>query len=82
MTIEACQRFGWPVKGIARRMRKHAAEVQQLTRSRQAVDEITLIGLDVLSVGKQHVSVAPDISQQPGSCAATLWLSPSCETRA
>jgi predicted nucleic acid-binding protein len=30
MTIEACQCFGWPVKGIARRLRKHAAEVQQL----------------------------------------------------
>jgi predicted nucleic acid-binding protein len=66
MTIEACQRFGWPVKGIARRLRKNAAEVRQLTRSRQAVDEITLIGLDVLSVGKKQVSVAPDISRQTG----------------
>jgi uncharacterized protein len=66
MTIEACQRFGWSVKGIARRLRKHAAEVQQLTRSRQAVDEITLIGVDVLSVGKKHISVAPDISRQAG----------------
>src|SRR5580704_6181933 len=53
MTIEACQRFGWPVKGVARRLRKHATEVQQLTRSRQAMDEITLIGVDVLAVGKK-----------------------------
>jgi predicted nucleic acid-binding protein len=66
MTIEACQRFGWAAKGIARRLRKHPAEVRQLTRSRQAVDEITLIGFDVLSVGKKHVSVAPDISLQTG----------------
>jgi predicted nucleic acid-binding protein len=66
MTIEACQRFGWPVKGIARRLRSHSAEVQQLSRSRQAVDEITLIGLDVLSVGKSHVSLAPDVSRQSG----------------
>jgi predicted nucleic acid-binding protein len=66
MTIEACQRFGWSVKGIARRLRKHPAQVQQLTRPRQAVDEITLIGIDVLPVGKKHVSVAPDISRQTG----------------
>jgi predicted nucleic acid-binding protein len=66
MTIEACRRFGWPAKGIARRLRKHPAEVQQLTQSRQAEDEITLIGIDVLSVGKKHVSVAPDISRQTG----------------
>jgi predicted nucleic acid-binding protein len=66
MTIEACQRFGWPVRGIARRLRKHPAGVQQLTRSRQAVDEITLIGLDVLPVAKSQVSLAPDISRQTG----------------
>jgi len=66
MTIEACQQFGWPTKGIARRLRKHPAQVQQLTRSRQAVDEISLIGLDVLSVAKPHVSLVPDISRQTG----------------
>jgi predicted nucleic acid-binding protein len=66
MTIEACQRFGWPAKGIAQRLRKHPAEVQQLTRSRQALDEITLIGFDVLPIGRAHVSLAPDISRQFG----------------
>src|SRR5207249_3476926 len=66
MTIEACQRFAWPARGIARRLRRHPAEVQQLTRSRQAVDEITLIGVDVLPVAKHHVSLAPDISRQSG----------------
>lgn len=66
MTIEACQRFGWSVKGIAGRLRKHPAEVQQLTRSRQAVDELTLIGLDVLPIGKAQISLAPDISRQTG----------------
>src|SRR5262245_31437498 len=50
MTIEACARFNWPVKGIAHRLRHHPAEVQQLNRSRQAFDEITLIGLDVQPV--------------------------------
>jgi len=66
MTIEACQRFGWPAKGIARRLRRHPAEVQQLSRSRQAVDELTLIGLDVLPVGKPDVSLAADLSRQYG----------------
>jgi predicted nucleic acid-binding protein len=66
MTIEACQRFGWPAKGIARRLRYHSAEVQQLSRSRQAVDEITLIGLDVLPVDKSQVSLVPDVSRQYG----------------
>ena len=76
MTIEACRRFGWPAKGIARRLRKHPAEVQQLTQSRQAVDEITLIGIDVLSVGKKHVSHAPDISRQTGLlCGDALIIS-------
>ena len=66
MTIEACQRFGWPAQGIAQRLRKHPAEVQQLTRSRQALDEITLIGVDVLPIGKTHVSLGADISRQLG----------------
>jgi predicted nucleic acid-binding protein len=66
MSIEACQRFNWPVRGIARRLRRHPAEVQQLSRSRQAVDELTLIGLAILSVGKNHVSLAPDLSRQYG----------------
>jgi predicted nucleic acid-binding protein len=66
MTIEACQRFGWPAKGIARRLRRKPTEVQQLTRSRQAVDEITLVGVSVLPIDKAQVSRAPDISRQTG----------------
>ena len=66
MTIEACLRFAWPAKGIAQRLRQHPAEVQQLARSRQAVDEITLVGLDVLPVEKKHVSLAVDVSRTNG----------------
>src|SRR6266436_38195 len=50
MTIEASVRFGWPTKGIAPRLRQHPAEAQQLTRPTQAMDDITLIGLDILPV--------------------------------
>jgi predicted nucleic acid-binding protein len=66
MTIEACQRFAWPARGIARRLRRHPAEVQQLSRARQAVDELTLIDLDILPVSRGHVSLAPDFSRQYG----------------
>jgi predicted nucleic acid-binding protein len=81
MTIEAAQRFGWLAKGIARKLRRHPAEVQQLTRSRQAVDEITLIGLDVLLVGKQHVSLAPDISRQTGLLCGDALVVASMQDR-
>lgn len=66
MTIEACARFNFPAKGIAHRLRRHPAEVQQLNRSRQAVDEITLIGVDVLPINKSLVSLAVDVSSQSG----------------
>jgi predicted nucleic acid-binding protein len=44
----------------------YPAEVQQLTRSRQAIDEISLIGIDVLPVAKSHISLGADISCQTG----------------
>jgi predicted nucleic acid-binding protein len=66
MTIEACHRFRWAAKGIARRLRRHPAEVQQLARPRQAVDEITLFGIDELPVSKGLVSLAIDVSRQTG----------------
>jgi predicted nucleic acid-binding protein len=66
MTIEACTRFGWAPKGIARQLRRHPTEVQQLTRPRQAVDEVTATGIEVLAVVKLHVSTAVDVSAQAG----------------
>src|SRR4051812_14483879 len=39
MTIEAMARFNWPAQGIANRLRRHPAEVQQLVRPRQGLDE-------------------------------------------
>jgi len=74
MTIEACQRFGWPIRGIARRLRHHPAEVKQLDQARQAMDEITLIGLQVLAVEKSHVSRACDISRQTGLLSSDAVL--------
>src|SRR5947209_9545373 len=56
MTTEACRRFGWPAKGIARRLRRNPSNARQLDQPRLAIDEITLIGLDVLPIGKSDVS--------------------------
>lgn len=66
MTLEAMAQFGWLAKGIAARLRKHPANVQQLTRSRQAVDEIPQIGIHLLPVDFHVVSAATGLSQQHG----------------
>jgi predicted nucleic acid-binding protein len=66
MTIEAADRFGWPVQGIANRLRRHPAEVQQLSRPRQALDEITTARVTALAVTSVHVTSAADTSRQLG----------------
>lgn len=66
MTIEACDVFRWPFQGIASRLRRHPAEVQQLARPRQALDEITATGVTGLAITPGHVSAAVDISRQTG----------------
>lgn len=66
MAQEACLVFGWPVAGIARRLKRHPSEVQSLTRYRQAIDEISLLGIQVLPVLGQQVSLAADVSRLSG----------------
>lgn len=66
MTLEACDRFGWPVPGIANRLRRHPAEVQQLAVPRRVVDEIQLARVNVLTVSGRQVSQAVDLSRQHG----------------
>jgi predicted nucleic acid-binding protein len=66
MVLEACTTLGWPHAGIARRLRQHPAEVQQLNRYRQSIDEIAVIGMQALSVTGGQVSRAADVSRQYG----------------
>lgn len=66
MTIEACDRYGWPVQGIANRLRRHPTEVQQLIRPRQALDEITVARVTALAILPSQVSLATDLSRQMG----------------
>src|SRR3954453_19807978 len=58
MTLEACDRFGWPPQGIANRLRRHPNEVQQLLMPRRALDEIQLARVNGLPVTFLHVSQA------------------------
>jgi predicted nucleic acid-binding protein len=66
MTLEACQIFGWPYTGIGQKLRKHPAEIGQLTRSRQALDDIIAIGIQVLDISMPDVLSAADLSRQLG----------------
>jgi predicted nucleic acid-binding protein len=66
MTLEAIAQFGCPIKGIAMRLRQHPAEVQKLTRFRQAVEEIRQIGIQVLPVDFDLIYGATAFSQQHG----------------
>jgi hypothetical protein len=64
MTYEAVDTYGWPMSGIAYRLQRHPTELQALARFRQAVEEISRFGIQVLSVALTHVLSATTISQQ------------------
>jgi predicted nucleic acid-binding protein len=66
MTQEAIRRFGWPVAGIARRLRSNPSHVQQLSEFRAAIDEVLQSGLQVLSIPPPLIATAAAVSQQVG----------------
>lgn len=56
LTLEACAVFGWPYKGIAQRLAGHPADIQKLSKYRQAIDEVPLFGVQVLPVVRRTSS--------------------------
>jgi len=66
MTLEAMHAFGLPAKGIVPHLRQHPAEVQKLTRFRQAVDLVAQMGVQVVPVDLALVSAAAARSQHYG----------------
>jgi predicted nucleic acid-binding protein len=66
MTLEACALFGWPYPGIAQRLRQHPAQVQALTRFRQANQEVPQCGIQVLTIPPTLIDLAAAVSQQTG----------------
>ena len=61
MTLEAQQRFGWPAAGMANRLKRHPADVQQLSWHKRGIDEVRAIGIQVLPVEGGDVSLAADV---------------------
>ena len=66
MTLEAIAHYGWSYAGIAQRLRKHPTQIQALTKFRQAVDEVPLFGIQVLSIPTTLIYVATERSQKFG----------------
>jgi predicted nucleic acid-binding protein len=74
MTLEAVDRFGWPIAGIVQRLRGHPNELRQLTRFRQAVDDVPAFGVHVLPINGALVSTAAATSQQHGLLSGDALL--------
>jgi predicted nucleic acid-binding protein len=66
MTLEAVAVFQRSMKGIARWLKRHPAEIQQLSRHKQVLDDISLMSIQVLTVSGSQVSLAADVSGQYG----------------
>ena len=66
MTTEAMQAFGGPCAGIAVRLRNHPAQVQTVTRFRQAIQQIPLFAVRILSIDPSWLDLAAEASQQTG----------------
>jgi predicted nucleic acid-binding protein len=66
MLLEAAQQFGWSLTGITQRLRKHPAEVQKLSRFRQAIDEVPRLGIEVLPIERHLPPLAAALSQLHG----------------
>jgi len=64
MTVEAITAFGWPVAGIAQRLKRQRSEIARLVAYRQAVDEIPRLGVHVMPVNHAMVLAATGMSQQ------------------
>ena len=66
MTLETCEKYGWPYAGIAQRLKRHPVEVRNLTRFRQAIEEIPRFGIQILSIPPQLVAAGAAVSQETG----------------
>jgi predicted nucleic acid-binding protein len=64
MTIEAINRMQWPATRLAARLKKHHAEIPKLTLYRQALTQVSLMGVQVLAVAEASVQTASSLSQQ------------------
>jgi len=66
MTVEAISAFAWPVSGIARRLRQHPAQVQQLAGFHQAVERILQSRIQVLTIPVPLIAAGARLSRPTG----------------
>lgn len=66
MTLEAINVFGWPIVGIAARLRKHPADLQKLSLYRTAVQIILASRVAILTITPQLAATATSVSQRWG----------------
>jgi predicted nucleic acid-binding protein len=64
MTIEAMGRLGWPVSGLAARLKKHRGEIPKLGLYQQATAKVAQLGIQVLPLSGALVLDATNFSQQ------------------
>jgi len=66
MTLEAVNVFGWPIVGIAARLRRRPGEIQKLTSYRTAIQIILASKVTILTIAPQLAATATSLSQQWG----------------
>jgi predicted nucleic acid-binding protein len=66
MTIEAISAFAWSPAGIAQRLRKHPAQVQQLAGYENAVERVLQSRIQVLTIPAPLVAVGTKVSRRTG----------------
>jgi predicted nucleic acid-binding protein len=64
MTIDAILAFGWPITGIAQRLRQNHAEIARLARFRQVVEQLPQSNLQVFPVDWPLITAAMAVSQR------------------
>jgi predicted nucleic acid-binding protein len=65
LTFEASTQFGWTSK-VVQQLKQQPAWVQQLTRFRQAIEQVPQLGIAVLTIPPGLIATAAAISQQTG----------------
>jgi predicted nucleic acid-binding protein len=64
MTIEAMGRMGWPLTGLAARLKRHHAEIPKLSLYQQATAKVGQLGIQILAISEHLVLTATGFSQQ------------------
>jgi hypothetical protein len=83
MSLEAMARLGWPAQGLAARLKRHPADIQQLSRFRQSVDAVLNSRLQILIVPPALILTAADLGIPIWPVEQRRqWLSPPCRQTA